>query len=379
MKITRQTIKSITPSPVDQWAWDSTVPGFGVRVRPSGTATYVLRYRTTSGTQRKYTIGSADVMSPDEARDRARKLVIDARDGKDPQSDKVTNRHSKSLADLSKAFLEARKPYWKPASYLSYEAAWRNHILPKFGNMKLRDFTADHAEKIMRDLGERKARANMVLQTLATAFNWAVAHHWIDQTPVAKVKGYKQVRRQTILKSAQIKDVLHSLDTMSFDAWSAPYLFKALLFSGLRLTEWSMAEWVWYDADNQTLDIPDTKTGSRTVHVGSTVSDILSDVSQHPRAHKKWIFPNRDGTGPLKWAYKSWCTFRRHMGLDRVRLHDLRHTFATYSLANGASIRDVQHQLGHANIAMTARYLGLMDNGMKSAQASAIELMLAKP
>lgn len=372
MKITKTFIKGLAPSDREQWFWDDTAPGFGLRVWPSGRAVFVLRYRTAAGTQRKLTIGDARIMDPDEARDRARKAMVDVRDGQDPQKDRAVVRKADTIEELCREFLEMQKAHLKPSSYEVAEGAFRNHVIPQFGKTKVIELRVEEVERWHRQFtGKGRYAANRAVHQLSHALTWARdTKGWISKNPLKGFRYYRPERRQHVLTPEEMRALLATLDRGSNRLWSAPFLFKLLLLTGLRLREWSLAEWSQYNDVMGTLTLPPdrTKTGYRVVQLGDEVRVILRQMRSHPRAHERWIFPNEKGTGPTRYSSSVWKLLKEKAGLSNVRVHDLRHTFASYSLLSGANIKEVQKMLGHSSIKSTDRYIGVFDDSIQAAQ-----------
>lgn len=379
MKITKATLKDVGTPDREIWIWDSTMPGFGLRVWPSGRAVYVLRYRTETGTQRKITIGDARTMYPDEARDRARLAIVATKDGKDPQGERARLRHSETIADLVRSYMEYRKPRVKHWSQVNAEASFRNHILPAFGTVKCSELMCDMVAQWHSKQSKRFA-ANMAVKHLTAALNWAVdVMGWIPSNPIKTFKYYPEQKRQHILTPKQMHDVLAQIDAQVTRCWAAPYLFKVLMLTGLRLREWASAEWSQYSDNMGTLYLPEdkSKTGERTVQIGEEVRILLRQIRSHPLCDDRWIFPNMKNDGPMLWPQNLWRVITTRAGLPKLRLHDLRHTYATYSLGSGATLREVQDMLGHSQIGTTSRYLGVFDSSVKKAQNKAALMILS--
>lgn len=377
MKITKNSLKALEPRDRDYVVWDDAMPGFGVRVWPSGKIVYVLMYRTAGGTQRKMTLGQASVMSPDEARDRARKALVSVSDGEDPHRDKIDRRTAETVEDLHRAFMAVySQPRVKANTEYVYGRLWRQYLLPRFGREKIAEVTRDALVKFHSELVDHPRTANMALGVMRVALNMAVEKGWIAKNPALKVKQFPERRRQMILTPDQMKTLLAALDRQPPRRWGSVFIYKLLLFTGLRLREWACAEWSWINEEAGTLSLPDTKTGARVVHFGDEVRIILRQIKSHPEAHPVWVFPNETREGPLKHPYNCWDAVVAETGLKGLRLHDLRHTYASYSLLSGANIKEVQQMLGHKTLRTTERYVGVFDETIRAAQSKAASTLM---
>lgn len=378
MKITKQLIRDLGKPDKETWIWDSTMPGFGLRVWPSGRAIYVLRYRTKTRTQRKITIGDARAMHPDEARDRARMAIVSAADGGDPQMERQRERNAETIDQLFNAYLEYQGPHLRQSSLDSMRKIFDRYLLPEFGKTRAAELDIDklarwHARQ------ERRASANQAIRYLSAAYTWAVEIvGWLPRNPLRKFRYFKQPKRQIILRPDQLRALLAELDRPCGVNWACPYLIKMLLLTGLRLNEWACAEWGEYNEAAQTLTLAEerSKTGARTVQLGEEAVTMLAQIRSHPSAHPRWIFPNFERTGPLSRPYKYWYEVIERVEIPNLRLHDLRHTYASYSLMGGATLREVQEMLGHRKIETTSRYVGVFDEAVQRAQTRASRAIL---
>lgn len=373
MKITKTTLKSVQPSDKDQWIWDSTLPGFGVRVWPTGRAVYVVRYRTGGGTQRKLTIGDARVMDPDAAREEARRLMGVVREGNDPQKQRSDARAAHTVEDLSRDYLEHQKATVKGSTLDLNRRLWRIHLIPAFGSTKITELSLEQVERWHRKMGAKKRTANQCVTQLKAAMNWAVGRGWARKNPLRAFSMYPNLKRQLILQPAQVQQLFVALERTPTTVWSLPYLYKLLMFTGLRMNEWAKAEWSWYSDEMQTLSLPDSKTGARVVQLGDDAVGLIRQLRAHPRAHRRWMFPNSKGE-PVDCSYKYWDEVRTAIGLPNLRVHDLRHTYASYALTQ-VNIKEVQQMLGHASVVTTERYLHVFDDALQAAQSKAGALM----
>lgn len=369
MKITKTTLKNLEPSEKDRWLWDSTLPGFGLRVWPTGRAVYVIRYRTAGGTQRKLTIADARVMDPDDAREEARRLLGVVREGKDPQKDRSEARQAHTVQDLSEAYLDHQKVTVKGSTLALNKRLWKLHLIPAFGSTKVTEVTLEQVERWFRKMGAKKRTANQCVTQLKASMNWAVSRGWVKVNPLSGFEMYPNMKRQLILQPEQVKALVIALDRTETKVWCLPYLYKLLLFTGLRLREWAHAEWSWYSDDLQTLSLPDSKTGARVVQLGDDAVAIIRQLASHPKKHRRWMFPNTK-SGPVDYAQAYWDEVRATIGLPHLRIHDLRHTYASYALTQ-ANIKEVQKMLGHASVVTTERYLHVFDDALQAAQSRA--------
>lgn len=348
MKITK-TIAETTTSTV----WDDKLPGFGVRVSPKGARAYVIRYRTASGTERLMTLGRPAEMHPEEAREMARERFKEIRQGKDPKVDRDKLRDAPTVEDLGKRFLAEHAVKKREKTLEGYETAFRLHILPRMGSMKVRDVQDEDVEKMHREMMDTPTAANRTVAALSKAFNLAERWKWRDRgtNPCEFVEDYPEETRQRILAPEEVARLWEAMRSSTSPV--AP-LFKLLLLTGCRTGEWRKSLWSWVDLDNATLSLPDraSKTGQRVVSLAPEVVSLLRDLP----ATSVYILPGRKG-GPISGHQKAWQEIRRRAGLEDVRIHDLRHTFGSWAHRNGMSLKAVADLLGHKQLSTSERYI----------------------
>lgn len=333
--------------------WDDRLPGFGVRVTSGGHRSYVIRYRTEARTDRLMTIGRVSEMHPEDARHLAQERFREIRQGLDPKADRDKRRDAPTMAQLAARFIAEHSVKKRASTAVNYEIAFRLHVLPRMGTMKVRDVSEEDVEKMHREMGETPIAANRAVAALSKAFSLAERWRWRDRgtNPCDFVEDYPEETRQRILtpeEVARLWEVLRGSNSV------ASPLFKLLLLTGCRTAEWRLALWSWVDLDAGTLSLPDraSKTGQRVVSLAPEVVSLLDAL---PRA-SVYVLPGETG-GPMKGHQKAWRAIRKAAGLDDVRIHDLRHTFGSWAHRNGMSLKAVADLLGHKQLSTSERYI----------------------
>lgn len=369
MKLTRTIVDKATAEGRDLWIWDRVLPGFGLRVRVGGSKTYVVRYRTTAGTQRTFSIGRVEIFDgPDQAREKARDALRQAKEGGDPVTDRRERRDAPTVADLAERHKALHAPKLKEGTRRNYEILWRRHILPALGSMKVADVSNSDVSSLHAAKGERPVNANRILELLSKAFEIAEDLGWRPphSNPCAKVPAYPERERQRILTQEEIKRLLAYLDDRPICN-----LIRLLLLSGLRVSEWSTSRWEWVDFHRGTLTLPDSKVGGRVVHLADPVLEALRQM----RNNQEWIIPTLAGT-PMRYPFEHWKVIREELGLHEVRLHDLRHTVGSLAHMSGLSQREIAELLGHRQLRTTERYLHVYDDRKRQAANRAASIIL---
>lgn len=360
-KLTKTIIEDTNaPATGDTWVWDTLLQGFGVRVQPSGRKTYVVRYRTKeNGTQRKQKVARCTDVTPDKARELARKIMAQVAEGKDPMQERRAVIESPSMQELEARYMkEHAKPFKKIASAELDEKNWRLHIMPEMGKKKVKDITRSDILKLHGQLSDMPATANQVIALLSKSFNLAEDWSWRDRNtnPCHKVRKYDINERELILTPTQISDLNQSLTILAQGQKIPPAmanLVRLLMITGCRLREIMHAKTAWIDQERSLLLLPDSKVGKRNVALSPAAINIINAMP----AGQEWIIP--DGTGqPMNSPYKYWSAIKKHANLPaELRIHDLRHTAGSLGHLAGMSQKEIQIMLGHKQMATTERYL----------------------
>lgn len=350
MKLTKRTAQT-APTGTH---WDDQLPGFGLRVLASGRRSYVVRFRTATGTDRLLTLGTVEELHPEAARELARQVKADVRHGKDPAAERRAKRSAPRLEDLRDRFLEDHASQKKPGTARNYEILWRLHILPTLGNPAVADVTESDIIRLRKRMADKPTNANRALEVLSKAFDLAERWRWREtgSNPCRFVESFPEVKRERILTPEEIAAIWEQIDAPDILP-SARALFRLLMLTGCRSGEWRIALWSWVDMDNAVLRLPDSKTGAKTVPLSPDVIQLLRSL---PR-NSIFVLPGING-GPLGGHRRIWLRILSRAGIsDRVRIHDLRHTVGSYAHRAGASQRDVADLLGHKQMATAARYI----------------------
>jgi len=375
-KLTKTIIDNTGPGEVDVWLWDTELPGFGVRIQPSGRKTYTVRYRAKdTNTQRKMTVARCADMPPDRARDLARKAFAAVAEGRDPVADqrrKIID--AKTVESMQERYMnEHAKPFKKEASADLDEKNWRIHILPVLGKKLVREVSKADILTLHGSLSTKPATANQCLALLSKAFNLAEDWEWRDRltNPCHKVKKYEVTERELILTLAQIKTLNSTLTTMVDEndiTQEFANLVRLLLLTGCRLREIMHAKREWVDETRRLLLLPDSKVGQRKIALSPQCMAIIATI---PKANE-WLIPGRIHGEPMITPYSVWKKVKKRARLpDELRMHDLRHSAGSLGHMAGLSQKEIAIMLGHKQLSTTERYL----HGHNGAQATIADKM----
>ena len=371
-KITKSLVDALTAESKDKWLWCSLLPGFGVRVQPSGRKTYVARYRTKLNQQRKITIGRCSDIPPDKARELARAAFGEVAAGRDPAQDRREARDAATMADLHERYMrDHARPFKKPSSIMHDERNWQKYVLPVLGKKYVEAVSKTDITSLHGSMADRPVTANHVRALLSKAFNLAIDWGWRTTTnPCIGVRKFKTRQRELILTPAQMQDLDRALTDLVAKrriVQEFANLFRLLALTGCRLNEIQSARREWVDVERRLLILPDSKTGPRKINLPQAALDIIAAMPPN-----KWLIPGKIGGSHMTQPHTAWDRVVEHAGLPpETRIHDLRHTFGSIGHRHGLTQKQIADMLGHRNLATTERYL----HGFVEDRAVAVDMV----
>lgn len=380
-KLTVRSVEAVKPSAVDVVVWDTELSGFGCKVTPRGKRSYFLYYRTKEGQQRRPTIGVHGPLRPEAAREIARRWLADVSQGKDPSQTRAQDRSAPTMRDLCARYLvehaETRK---KESSIRNDRRLIDAHILPALGAKKVAAVTRAEIAALHHSLRSTPYEANRMLAMASKMFS--LAERWglrpDNSNPARNIDRYREEKRERYLTNAEVAKlwgVLNSETGASAASPSAIAAIKLLMLTGRRLNEVLGLRWAWVNLDAKVLRLPDTKSGALLVSLGDAAVDVLKELKSSGNDPTFVIAGQRKGASLVN-LQKPWRSIRALAELDDVRIHDLRHTFASVGAGMGMSLHLLGRLLGHTQSATTSRYAHLAQSPVQAAaDAIGVELM----
>jgi integrase len=356
----------------DQWQPDRKVRGMGLLVLPSGVRTYYLRYREPSGRQRMHKLGRADVVTLTQAREEAIKILADVARGQAPTTARQQLRRSMTVAQLAERVAQRHYHKLRPSTAVGYEVLWRRHILPHIRAEKVPTLTTTQVIDMLEQLPS--VQANRSLAVLRKAMN--LAELWGERptgtNPCKGVSCNGERKRRRYLSPDELSRLVAALDQLAPAGvrWRFAQMVRLLLLTGCRVREVMHAEWSWLQGSVLVVPAEQHKTGQdgapRLVQLPPQALEVLAALRE--RSNSRWIIQG-DGDAPLVGYWRIWDALLQAANITDLRVHDLRHSFASMGVSAGLSLPQIGGLLGHAAPQTTARYAHLVTDAAAAAAA----------
>lgn len=369
-KITKRIIDAASPAEKDSFLWDDELTGYGVKVTPAGKKVFILQYRL--GRQsRRLTLGAFGPITPDQARALAQAALRKVARGEDPMAERIAKRDEARTGDLLEQFLkEHAQAKLKDRSFAEYKRLVTRLVPAKLNRMPIGDVGRVNIAQLHNSLSATPYQANRLLAVIRKFFNWCEKNGFRqdNSNPALHVEPYKERKRERFLSPAELAHLGEVLADMEREGDTSPFVIAAvrlLILTGARLNEILSARWEWVDFENACIRLPDSKTGAKTLYLSPPALQVLSSI---PRLDGNGFIICGQKTGSsLVNLQKPWSAIRLRAGFPELRMHDLRHSFASIAVASGMSLPMIGKLLGHSQPQTTARYAHLADDPMKQA------------
>ena len=370
-RITKRSVDAVKAGGTDAVYWDGELTGFGLRVRRSGRKSYVVQTRI-AGKLCWFTIGPHGPLNPDQARARALEILACAKKGIDPRDADARREAEPSMADLGRRFLEEYVPvHCKPSTREEYRRSVRLFVDPVIGELRVPEVQRKDIAALHHGLRDKPYQANRTLGVLSKMFNLAEVWGWRPDgsNPCRHVKRYKEHKRERFLSPEETERLGQVLREAEEEMPSAVAAFRLLLLTGCRMAEIRDLRWEYVKDD--CIELPDAKTGGRVVPLGPEARAVLSAIPLDE--DNPWVIAGHLPGSHLTDLQRPWRRIRKQADLEEVRIHDLRHSFASRALALGESLTMIGKLLGHTQVQTTARYAHLARDSIQTAAARITE------
>ena len=368
-RLTKRTVDALRAEGKDGFVWDRDLPGFGLRVRRSGRKVYVVQTRGPNGS-RRVSLGAHGLLSPAEARKQAAVVIGRIKQGEDPKSDPTA---PVTVADLVERYLRVHvEPNCKRSSIRAYRSLISMHVLPALGERPLDAVDRASVATLHHALRDRPGAANATLKLLSHMFGRAQAWGLVAEghQPCRSIRPYRLRAHIRYLTNTEYRGIGETLKDGEASGWidkPVAAALRLLMLTGCRKNEILTLRWDDVDWLARELRLRDSKTGPCLVALTAPVERVLESIERPPG--NPWVIAGaRPGTR-RKTLWRAWQQVSRRAGLEGMRLHDLRHSYASRALALGEGLPMIAKLLNHVQMQTSARYAHLVMDAEKAAAA----------
>lgn len=393
-RISKKTVDALNATGREYFVWDTDLTGFGVRVQPSGAKSYVAKYRAGSGRAaptRRITLGQVGKLTPDEARTLAKKALGSVAHGGDPAAERADKRKTLTISALAYRFMvEHVETKRKKATADQYRIVIEKSLKPAIGWKRVDAVTKADVLALHHDMRDRPFLANRMVAVTSAMFAWAAKVGIVDEgtNPAARLEKYREDGRERFLTTEELVRLGDAIRTAESEglAWDpdpdgklkhapkeenrrvriGPHVaaaFRLLILSGCRLREILHLEWSQVDTERGVLWLPDSKTGKKAVVLGAAALEVIATI---PRLGA-YVIASPALDRPRHDLRKPWAAVTKAAGLEGLRIHDLRHHYASTGASAGMGLQVVGRLLGHTQSRTTEKYSHLADDAARRA------------
>lgn len=398
MKLTKRNIETLAASNDGRIVFDEELPGFGLRLAPSGRKTFLVQYRVgggRAGRQRRVSVGVFGTISPDDARAEAKKILARAHLGDDFAEQRDKARNSRTVSELidewSKggALINRRTGTKRQQVNINNDIALANHHLkPLIGSRPLERLSKGDIQLLRNQIaagdskttrkGRRRGKINVTggegtatrtIRLLSSILSYAVDMELIDKNPALGIKLPPGGQRHRYLSPDELRRLGEVLEqpASTNTAGTAATILRLLILTGARRGEIEGLKWSEVDFNFGMLRKKTSKTGAKVIPLARVAVEILEEQRRWIGRSQLWVFPATRGDGHFDGLNKEWHRIRKRAGIEDVRIHDLRHTFASVGAGGGVGLPLIGGILGHRQASTTQRYAHLADGPLRTA------------
>ncbi len=340
---------------------DESLSGLWLRVSPAGVKTYAVLARKKGGALERITIGTADKLTPDNAREKAKKIIADLATGVSHAAPARAKRGETTFEELLTAYLGGTT--MKPRSLAAYEWLYKKHVEADLGNRKLSDIGAERVRALHKKISrDTPTTANRCVSMVKAAFNWAAKEGaYTGTNPAGHVKKNTETSRTRYLQPAELAVFFQSLEESEEPAKS---FFMLCLLTGARRSNVLAMRWADIGLTDAIWRIPaaDAKAGEEmNIPLVPEAITVLTRLQKEIGNASPWVFPADSKTGHYQEPKRAWATLRRRSGLADLRIHDLRRTMGSWLVRTGANTAINAKALGHKSMQAAAVYQRIAD------------------
>ena len=401
LKLNEKNVREAENLGRDYQIFDTEVRGFSITIYPSGNRAFALDYRI-GGRQRRMTIGRWPEWNTVAARERAKELRRDIDEGFDPLSLRESAREAPRISDMITRYLEEHTPHLAPRNAADQQTIMHKLVAPDWGNRLVTEITKADVEKLLSKIAAGRARpskakpnnrarklqgvkptpvrANRVGEVLRKMFSLAVGWGWRDDNPASGFRRRLENERERFLTPEEIGRLAKALDAA--DDQRAAGIIRLCMLTGARVGEVRQARFEQFNLDLGSWSKPAATTKQRRIHRIPISNEVATIVRQRqllvPQGNP-WLFPSDTPGQPVQEIRRFWKAIQTEADLPGVRVHDLRHTFASLLVSGGASLEMIGKLLGHTQMQTTQRYAHLMDSPLREGLDTVASIFRPRP
>jgi len=401
LKLNEKNVREAENLGRDYQIFDTEVRGFSITIYPSGNRAFALDYRI-GGRQRRMTIGRWPEWNTVAARERAKELRRDIDEGFDPLSLRESAREAPRVSDMITRYLEEHTPHLAPRNAADQYTIMHKLVAPDWGNRLVTEITKADVEKLLSKIAAGRARpskakpnnrarklqgvkptpvrANRVGEVLRKMFSLAVGWGWRDDNPASGFRRRLENERERFLTPEEIGRLAKALDAA--DDQRAAGIIRLCMLTGARVGEVRQARFEQFNLDLGSWSKPAATTKQRKIHripISNEVATIVRQRQLVVPSGNPWLFPSDTPGQPVQEIRRFWKAIQTEADLPGVRVHDLRHTFASLLVSGGASLEMIGKLLGHTQMQTTQRYAHLMDSPLREGLDTVASIFRPRP
>ncbi|ARN84796.1 tyrosine-type recombinase/integrase [Candidatus Nucleicultrix amoebiphila] len=369
LKLTKRIVESTQPdSQKPLKIWDSELRGFGLIILPSGRRTYCIEYRNINRIKKRFKLGVHGHITTEEARGLAKKYLGSIAHGNDPAEKKKENRDLPTINTLAQDYIVRHGVRKRTRSLKEDQKLLKNIILPSLGNKFVANISRRDIESLHLKHEKTPYQANRILALLSKMFSLAMSWGWRADNPVRGIERYTEGKRDRWLNEEEVKKLWSVLS--SYPEHLTAFSFKLLLLTGARKSEVFHATWDQFDLEQGVWTKPSHLTKQKKkehLPLSEQALEVLANLKELQKHASPYLFPNRVTGEPMQGGATFWKKILKEACLKNVRIHDLRHTYASHLVSSGLSLSIIGKLLGHTNPSTTQRYAHLADEPLRAA------------
>lgn len=364
LKPTKNVVDSARPQKDPYKIRDAAIPGFLLKVTPTGRKVFMVAYVANSGQRRKPAVGRFGEITVEQARAIAQDWLADARKGKGPSAEKSAARRAPMVKELFERFIaDYSEPRNKPSTVDANRGYGKLYIIPHLDQTKVADVTRADIASLMQKMTKTPPNANRVLSALRKMFN--MAEVWgmrpDGSNPCRHIPGFPERGKTRLITDAQLKRLYAYLSKAETEGLEHPFILLAIRLQfefAARMSEILKLEWTWVDLDNRRVEWPDSKTGGMSKPMST---DALRLPKTAPRLEESpYVCPSIfDPHRPMSkhTYYKGWQRILGRAGLPHIGTHGIRHRSATDIANSGIPVKVGMALTAHKTVTMFMRYV----------------------